>query len=79
VQLAQHREDREHLRRRGRIRAPVAPAVRALGDVLPGSEAVEHRATFEAARSQLGMDAAAEVRGQIRARLAHVLVDGEVG
>jgi len=78
MELPHDREYPEHLRcERGRP-APVLPGEGDLGDLLPGAEAVVGGAAGEALLPEVIVNAAAEVRPQVRTCLPGVLVDGEV-
>jgi hypothetical protein len=79
VQLPHDRQDGEHLPRQLGELAPAAAAEGALGDVLARAEAVEHAAAGEAALAEPVVDAAPEVRLEVRAGDAGGLVDREVG
>ncbi len=78
VQLPDHREHREHLPRAAGGAPPVLPAEGDLRDLLARPEAVVDGAALEALLPELGVDAAAEVRLEVPARLPGVLVDREV-
>jgi hypothetical protein len=79
MQQSHHREHLEHLGARVRRLPPITPTERHLRDLLPGTEAVIHRATGKTTIPQPRMNAATEVVLQVRARLTGRLVDGEVG
>ena len=76
MHLPRHPERREH--RRGHPGCAPVPSRERRGDALARAEAIEHRAPGEAAVAQVGVDAAPEVLGQVGARGARRLVDGEV-
>ena len=79
VQCLDDGNDGEHSLRYLWIPPPILPGERRLGDLLPGAVTVVGGATGKAAFSQLAVDAASEVRLQMRTGLARGLVDREVG
>ena len=78
VELAHDAEGREHRGRDLGIRPPVGSGEGLLGDPLSRAEAVVGGAAREPAVPQAGVDAAPEVRLQVRTRLPGGLVDREV-
>jgi len=78
VELAHDREHPEHLRGDAGRRPPVLPAEGDLGDLLARAEAVVDGTARKAPLPEVRMNAAAEIRLQVRARLPGGLVDGEV-
>jgi hypothetical protein len=78
VQLPHDGEYREHLCGGMGCFSPVAPAEGDLGDLLPCTEAVKDCAARKPPVTQKRVDATAEVRSQVQARLPGLLVDREV-
>jgi hypothetical protein len=78
MELPHDREHLEHLHGHSRRAAPVLSAESNLRDLLPCAEAVIRGATREALLPQAVVNAAAEVRLQMRTGLPGGLVDGEI-
>lgn len=68
----------EHRSTRRRILSPGTTAECALGDLLPGSEAIEHGAALEPAVTQMRMDLTAILAIEIHAWLTRRLVEREI-
>src|SRR4029453_9021384 len=79
MQAPHDRERGEAWRSQSRVPSPVLAAEGALGDLLTGSEAVVGRAAREAPLPEPVVDAAPEIRQQVRTRLPGRLVDREIG
>ena len=78
MKVAHDREHREHLLCGSRSLPPVLSAEGDLGDLLSRAEAVVHGATPKALLSEACVNAAAEVRLQMRTSLPGVFIDREV-
>ena len=79
MEVPHDREHCEHLLCGLRCLPPVLSAEDDLRDLLPGTEAVVHGATPKALLPQMGVNATAKVRLQMRTRLSSVFRDREVG
>ena len=78
VKLPHDRKHFEHRLRVLRCLSPVDAAEGDLGNFLPRPEAIIDGASPEPPISKLGVNAAAEIRPQVAARLSGILVDREV-
>lgn len=79
MQLTHDGEDVEHLLSRLGCLEPAASFKSCLGDLLASTEALENGTALEAALAKIGMNPAAKILLQIRARFASFLVDRKVG
>ena len=78
MEVAHDREHREHLLCGSRSPPPVLSTEGDLGDLLSRAEAVVHGATPKALLPEACVNAAAEVRLQMRTSLPGVFIDREV-
>jgi hypothetical protein len=78
MELTHDREHFEHLLCGTWDFTPVVSTESDMGNLLPRAEAVINRTTSKAQLPEISVNAAAEVRLQVRAGLAGVFVDREV-